>query len=134
MPEPEEPLILGPRGQGLRWTNYLARTLRPAIESAAVRWAVLERKRLMADGVSRRHSTAQAVAGAEKLKRLTPHHLRHTSAALLWAAGASDIEVQLILGHADIETSKRLYAHLLAGSGDNAAARVEQLRQARRTG
>ncbi len=48
------------------------------------------------------------------------------------AAGASDIEVQLILGHADIETSKRLYAHLLDGSQDSAAARVEQLREARR--
>jgi hypothetical protein len=38
----------------------------------------------------------------------------------------------MVLGHADIETSKRLYAHLLAGSADSAAARVEQLRQARR--
>ena len=61
-------------------------------------------------------------------------HKRHTAAALLWAAGASDVEVQLILGHADVETSKRLYAHLLSDSADNAAARVEQLRQARRVG
>jgi integrase len=58
--------------------------------------------------------------------------LRHTAAALLWAAGASDIEVQLILGHSDLATSKRLYAHLLEGSQDSAAARVEQLREARR--
>ena len=57
---------------------------------------------------------------------------RHTAAALLWAAGASDLEVQLILGHAETETSKRLYAHLLQGSGDSVAARVEQLREARR--
>lgn len=48
------------------------------------------------------------------------------------AAGANDIEVQLILGHADIETSRRLYGHLLAGSGESAVARVEQLRRARR--
>ena len=48
--------------------------------------------------------------------------------------GASDLEVQLILGHADVETAKRLYAHLLSDSADNAAARVEQLRQARRVG
>ena len=74
----------------------------------------------------------EAVASAHKLKHLTPHHLKHTAAALLWAAGASDIEVQLILGHADIETSKRLYAHLSDGSQDSAAARVEQLREARR--
>ena len=73
------------------------------------------------------------MAAAQKLKLLTPHHLRHTAAALLWAAGASDIEVQLILGHADVATSKRLYAHLLEGSQDSAAVRVEQLRDARRT-
>jgi integrase len=129
---PEAPLISSPNGMGFRWNNYLARKLRPIIESTAVRWAVGERKRLMAEGLSRAEATAEAVASAQKLKKLTPHHLRHTAAALLWAAGASDIEVQLILGHADIDTSKRLYAHLLSGSGDSAAARVEQLREARR--
>jgi integrase len=131
-PAPETPLMASPKGKGFRWTNYLARTLRPIIESTAVRWAVGERKRLMDEGLSRAEATAEAVAAAQKLKKLTPHHLRHTAAALLWAAGASDIEVQLILGHADIDTSKRLYAHLLSGSGDSAAARVEQLREARR--
>ena len=84
-------------------------------------------------GWERPAATAQACAQAEQLRRLTPHHLRHTAAALLWAAGASDVEVQLILGHRDIETSKRLYAHLLSGSAESAAARVEQLREARRT-
>jgi integrase len=131
-PGPEAPLISSPNGMGFRWNNYLARKLRPIIEATAVRWAVGERKRLMAEGLSRAEATAEAVASAQKLKKLTPHHLRHTAAALLWAAGASDIEVQLILGHADIDTSKRLYAHLLSGSGDSAAARVEQLREARR--
>jgi integrase len=132
MPAPDVPLLTGPTGAGFRWNNYLARRLRPKICSTAVRWAVGERKRLLAEGLSRSQATAEAAASTEKLKHLTPHHLRHTAAALLWAAGASDIEVQLILGHSDIETSKRLYAHLLDGSQDNAAARVEQLRQARR--
>ena len=131
-PAPETPLISSPNGNGFRWNNYFARTLRPVIESTAVRWAVGERKRLMTEGLNRAEATAEAVTAAQKLKKLTPHHLRHTAAALLWAAGASDIEVQLILGHADIDTSKRLYAHLLSGSGDSAAARVEQLREARR--
>jgi hypothetical protein len=40
--------------------------------------------------------------------------------------------VQIILGHADVETSRRLYSHLLVGAAENAAARVEQLRAARR--
>ena len=97
-----------------------------------MRWAVGERKRLMAQGLIRSEATVDAVAATQRLKRLTPHHLRHTAAALLWAAGASDIEVQLILGHADVATSKRLDAHLLEGSQDSAAARVEQLREARR--
>ncbi len=130
----DAPLLTSPTGKGFRWNNYLARTLRPAICSTAVRWAVGERKRTMAEGLSRAEATVEAVAATGKLKGLTPHHLRHTAAALLWAAGASDIEVQLILGHADIATSKRLYAHLLQGSEDCAAARVEQLRQARRAG
>jgi integrase len=128
----DDPLLTSPRGSGFRWNNYLARTLRPAIRATATRWAVGERKRLVADGLSQADATTKALASAEKLKRLTPHHLRHTAAGLLWAAGASDIEVQLILGHADLETSKRLYAHLLEGSGESAAARVEQLRDARR--
>ena len=129
---PETPLFGGPRGAGLRWNNYLPRRLRPAIEAAAGRWAVLERKRLMEEGWTKPEATAQALNQAAGLRRLTPHHLRHTAAALLWAAGANDIEVQLILGHADIETSRRLYGHLLAGSGESAVARVEQLRRARR--
>ena len=132
MPAADAPLLTSAMGNGLRWNNYLSRRLRPKICSTAVRWAVGERKRLLAEGLSRAQATAEAVASAQKLKGLTPHHLRHTAAALLWAAGASDIEVQLILGHADIETSKRLYAHLLDGSQDSAAARVEQLREARR--
>ena len=129
---PEAPLFGGPRGGGLRWNNYLPRHLRPAIEVAAARWAVLERGRLMGEGLTKSEATKQALIEAAELRKLTPHHLRHTAAALLWAAGASDIEVQLILGHADIETSRRLYGHLLAGSGESAVARVEQLRQARR--
>jgi integrase len=132
MPDDDQPLLSSPRGNGFRWNNYMARTLRPAIESTATRWAAIERRRLVSEGATPFAARTQALAEAAKLRRLTPHHLRHTAAALLWAAGASDLEVQLILGHAEIETSKRLYAHLLRGSGDTAAARVEQLRQARR--
>ena len=126
------PLFVGPKGAGFRWNNYVERTFRPVVASAAVRWAATERRRLVQQGLSRDDATERVRAEAQRLRRLTPHHLRHTAAALLWGAGASDLEVQLILGHADVETSKRLYAHLLSGSAENAAARVEQLRQARR--
>jgi integrase len=131
-PSRDTALFTGPRGGGLRWGNYLPRTLRPAIESAAVRWAAVERRRLMESGWSKPEATAQALDEATRLRCLTPHHLRHTAAALLWTAGATDIEVQHILGHADIDTSRRLYGHLLSGSTDSAAGRVEQLRRARR--
>lgn len=132
MPVVDTPLFVGARGGALRWNNYLRRRFRPAVESAALRWAALERRRLIAKGWGKPEATAHVLSEARTLRGLTPHHLRHTAAALLWAAGASDIEVQMVLGHADIETSKRLYAHLLTGSADSAAARVEQLRQARR--
>ncbi len=132
MPDAGTPLFVGSRGGGLRWNNYLRRRFRPAVESAALRWAAVERRRLMAEGWGKPEATAHVLSEFRTLRGLTPHHLRHTAAALLWAAGASDIEVQMVLGHADIETSKRLYAHLLTGSADSAAARVEQLREARR--
>jgi len=130
----DEALFIGPKGGGFRWNNYVERTFRPAVVAASKRWATTERNRLVKSGMDRSAATEQARTEAERLCGLTPHHLRHTAAALLWAAGASDLEVQLILGHADVETSKRLYAHLLSDSADNAAARVEQLRQARRVG
>jgi integrase len=129
---PDTPLFSGARGDGLRWNNYFPRPLRPATDSAALRWAAVERRRLIGEGWSRIEATAHVRREAARLRQLTPHHLRRTAAALLWAAGASDIEVQVILGHADIATSRRLYGHLLAGSEQAAAVGVEQLRQARR--
>ena len=81
MPPADAPLLMSATGEGLRWNNYLARRLRPQICATAVRWAVGERKRLVAEGLSRAQATAEADASAEKLKHLTPHHLRHTAAA-----------------------------------------------------
>jgi integrase len=57
MPAGDAPLFRGPKGAGLRWNNYLCRRLRPAIESAATRWAALERRRLMTDGWRRRRQS-----------------------------------------------------------------------------
>jgi integrase len=132
MPAAQDPLVLGPRGGMLRWNNYLPDIFRPAVIETATRWAVGERKRLIEqEGYRRPEATKAAVEAAYRLKKLSPHHLRHTAAALMWAAGATDIEVQLTLGHWDLSTSRRLYAHLLQGSQDNLAARVEQLRLAR---
>ncbi|MHB1504585.1 MAG: tyrosine-type recombinase/integrase [Acidimicrobiales bacterium] len=83
MPPDDEPLFEGPKGGGFRWNNYLKRRFRPAVESAAIRWAATERRRLMDEGSTRRDATTRVTAEAAKLRRLTPHHLRHTAAALL---------------------------------------------------
>jgi integrase len=83
LPSTDAPLLTSASGDGLRWNNYLARRLRPSICSTAVRWTVGERNRLLAEGLTRAQATAEAAASAEKLKHLTPHHLRHTAAALL---------------------------------------------------
>ena len=83
MPAGDEPLLTSPHGKGFRWNNYFARTLRPAIESAATRWAALERRRLLEEGILPAEAWSRALAAADKLRKLTPHHLRHTAAALL---------------------------------------------------
>lgn len=44
--------------------------------------------------------------------KLHPHDLRHSCATLLYELGASDWEVQTILGHADVRTTRR-YNHAL---------------------
>ena len=48
MPPADAHLLMSATGDGLRWNNYLARRLRPQICATAVRWAVGERKRLVA--------------------------------------------------------------------------------------
>ena len=46
------------------------------------------------------------------LKEITPHGFRHTHCSLLFEAGASIKEVQERLGHADIQTTMNIYAHV----------------------
>ena len=46
------------------------------------------------------------------LTRITVHGFRHTHCSLLFEAGASIKEVQDRLGHADIQTTMNIYAHV----------------------
>lgn len=46
------------------------------------------------------------------IRVITPHGLRHTHCSLLFEAGASIKEVQDRLGHADIQTTLNIYAHV----------------------
>ena len=47
-----------------------------------------------------------------KLKKITTHGFRHTHASLLFDAGASIKDVQLRLGHTDIQTTMDIYTHV----------------------
>nr|WP_279403966.1 tyrosine-type recombinase/integrase [Secundilactobacillus kimchicus] len=46
------------------------------------------------------------------LKKMTVHGFRHTSASLLFMAGATIKEVQTRLGHDDAETTLNVYTHV----------------------
>lgn len=46
------------------------------------------------------------------IRPITPHGLRHTHCSILFEAGASLKEVQDRLGHADIQTTMNIYAHV----------------------
>ncbi|MGM8140072.1 tyrosine-type recombinase/integrase [Enterococcus italicus] len=48
----------------------------------------------------------------QPLKRITTHGFRHTHASLLFEAGAGIKEVQMRLGHADIQTTMNVYTHV----------------------
>jgi integrase len=50
---------------------------------------------------------------AAKIKRLTPHGLRHSFASLLLAAGADIPEVSYLLGHKDSSVTLKVYAHFV---------------------
>ena len=42
----------------------------------------------------------------------TAHQLRHTYATILYEAGVDVLTAQRLLGHADVETTLRIYTHL----------------------
>lgn len=63
------------------------------------------------------------------LRGVTPHVLRHTSATLLIAAGASVKDVQAHLGHADASVTLNIYASVIEGRRDELAEHLELIRQ-----
>jgi len=60
---------------------------------------------------------------------ITPHVLRHTSATLLIAAGASVKDVQAHLGHADGAVTLNIYSAVLDGRADDLAAKLDVLHE-----
>lgn len=60
------------------------------------------------------------------VRKITFHDLRHTHASLLIKNGASPKLVQQRLGHKDVETTLRYYAHLYPNADKEAVSSYEQ--------
>ncbi|WP_368634385.1 tyrosine-type recombinase/integrase [Kurthia gibsonii] len=56
---------------------------------------------------------------------MTTHGLRHTHCSLLFEAGAKIKEVQVRLGHTDIQTTMNIYAHVTAKAKEDAIQKFE---------
>jgi integrase len=55
------------------------------------------------------------------------HHLRHSAASFLIAAGTELVEVSQLLGHTDVRTTANLYGHLLPKTAKKAATHMDTL-------
>lgn len=62
----------------------------------------------------------------DQLPQMTVHGFRHTHASLLFEAGLSIKEVQLRLGHKDIQTTMNIYTHVTEEAQEKAATKFEQ--------
>lgn len=56
--------------------------------------------------------------------QITVHGFRHSHASALFAAGATVKEVQLRLGHDDVQTTLGIYTHVTRDQGEQAAEKV----------
>lgn len=96
-------LVLAPRGHSALQRYLDGRTSGPLILSE-------EGKRIDGSGVYRAVDRLGKHVFPELSGNLHPHDLRHSCATLLYELGASDWEVQTVLGHADVRTTRR-YNH-----------------------
>ena len=55
------------------------------------------------------------------------HNLRHSAASLLLAEGVPVKVVSEMLGHSDVATTLRIYAHVLEGAQEQATSIMEKL-------
>lgn len=95
---PDAVIFTSPRGEWLRYSNFMSKVWRPAVRAA----------RLDAD--------------------VTPHVLRHTCASLHIQAGASILAVSKWLGHSDPAMTLRVYGHLFPGDLEALAVNLDARR------
>lgn len=118
-------------GQDSRVKDYEGRTvpLAPQLASALAAWrpvgadegdlvfpGTLPERKLDGDALSKRYRETRDRAG---LRPLTFHDLRHTFGSLAVDGGASLVQVQAWMGHADIKTTMR-YLHSKSRGADAA--------------
>lgn len=77
---------------------------------------------------ARRHFSPAVIAAG--LPRLTPHHLRHTCAALLIAQGAHAKDIQEWLGHSSYRVTMDVYGHLFPERQGELAKGLDEARAA----
>ncbi len=63
---------------------------------------------IQAGGTSAKKGTPAAIA----IEPFTAHQLRHTYATMLYDAGVDILTAQRLLGHADVQTTMKVYTHL----------------------
>jgi len=79
-----------------------------------------------------RRRTWAATTGRAGLDGLRPHDLQHTAVALWIEAGACPTEIAARAGHSSVVTVLDRYGHLLPGSEDRVAAKLEEMPSAAR--
>jgi integrase len=78
-------------------------------------------------GVMRVNERLTRLCDSAKVKRITAHGLRHTSATLLLAAGVQAHVVQRRLGHKNITITLDIYGHVLPSMQQDAASKLAKL-------
>jgi integrase len=94
--DPKALVFTAPRGGSLRYSNF---------------------RRAVWDPARRR--------AGEDLEDITPHHLRHTCASLMRAAGADVKAIQQQLGHRNASVTLDTYTHLFEGDLDEVMERLD---------
>lgn len=61
------------------------------------------------------------------IPKITVHALRHCYATRLFENGVAPKTVQVLLGHADIETTMQIYTHVMPEKKEEAACHIDQL-------
>ncbi len=57
-------------------------------------------------------------------EHVTPHQFRHAYASILHETGVDEKDAQVLLGHADVHTTKQTYMHVTKRSLENAAKKI----------